>query len=177
MVPRRGRSVVSTFSHTMILYQNERQLHQLLTPYVSDAVKPGDVCSILTSHPTQDRKFLSRIMKRRGIRGKAGSFVHDAKKLFVESPDPVASFVELWDKMEKEYEPERHRWTNIGSFLHEFYPRFGVVLDIEHLLRRRRPPAAVLCCYWNEGFSSLDPKDILELFALHDRVHFRTAVF
>lgn len=131
----------------------------------------------MTTHPAQDRRYLARETRRAGIRRKAGPYVNDARKLLVESRSPLDSFTKLWDRMEEEYEPKHRHWTNIGSFIHEFYPRFEVGLDLEQHLAVRKPQASILCCYRIEGFSSLNPKHIAEVCQLHDRVHFPNAVF
>lgn len=177
MAPRSGSSSAHAHLHDMILFEDERDLHQRMAPYVREAARSGRVFTAITAHPAKDRRFLAGIAGAAGGRRKPRLFVYDAKELLVGSSDPTAAFSELWDEMEKQHEPVRQGWTNIGCFVDEFYSRLSIVIDMERILNRRLPPADIFCYYSDKGFSSLEPKQILELFELHDNVRFPGAVF
>jgi hypothetical protein len=166
-VPR-ANSASPKKAHVMLLYHNDLERSRLLQPYLADFAGERGFVSILSGSPDKEKRKLSYGSETLAL---------DAHPLLKSGSDPVRCFNELRDEAGKRCASGRFKkWLFIGDWTYLSYGKMDTVMRVERHIAEGLDSAAV-CCYRNKGFSSLELKDIRELFEMHDSFHLPTASF
>jgi hypothetical protein len=160
--------------HTALVYSDWNHRNKLIDSTLKGFKVRWSETTILSAQPELDARFFGRRARKEAARGhRAGPKTYDIME-FLRRPDASDGIVSL-AKATLKHAQGASRPVIIGDWTHLRYDDFGVVLETERKENEASLPA--ICCYRQEGFCSLDPKQIIGVLDNHHRTYFGSTIF
>lgn len=163
---RRSSRVGEKIPHTLLVYSDWDDRNRLINSFLAGIRVRWSSPTVLSAQPEIDARFFGRKTKTAAThRYQSPPTICDAREFSSGGRNPSDEVVALWKSAQKRA-PSATPPIMVGDYAHLVYDRFEVILDIETKVDAES--FSPICCYREEGFWSLDPKQIIGIFETHE---------
>lgn len=152
--------------HAALIYSDIKNRNRLIDSYLDSVEAKFDAVAVFSANPGLDSNHFSKATAHRWLSRQRSPTIFDANAVVESSSDVPTAVAEAYRVSCSGVRGSRVLF--IGDWIHLVYSRFEVALDAEERLIGQS--SAPICCYFAEGFWSLDPSDIAKVFLMHRRV-------
>jgi hypothetical protein len=169
------RSTQGGVPHTALVYSDWHDRNQLIDSCLNRAGIRWWVPTVLSVRPEIDRRFFEKMTKKAAARRHPPQpSVYDARRISSGSRDPTEEVLSIFKDALKQSSGSSAPML-IGDWGHLRYDNFETILNLERRLEEES--LSPICCYRNEGFCSLDPKQIIGVLETHRKTFFGSTKF
>ncbi|MDE1852472.1 MAG: hypothetical protein KGI38_01860 [Thaumarchaeota archaeon] len=160
--------------HIALVSSDWEDRNRLIDSILARVKVRWDGATIMSAQPAEDAKFFNRKARIQARRLRLPPSTYDVREILSRNPDPSDEILSTF-KAARRNSPPGFPPLIIGDWAHLSYDDFDAVLNTERKVEEASLTA--ICCYRQEGFYSLDPKQIIGVFETHRQTLLGSATF